>query len=217
MIVLLLMVIVVGCVGCNIIANNILPEKSQSLPVAQNEKANTSSNPQAAEKKSVAVEGEVVGSSKINLPNEVGTYNAGVAAKIANGYVLKSGETFSYNKVIGERTLEKGFIDGNMPVPDENGNPVMQKVTGSGVCRLSVAFATAVKNAGFQQIEITKHTYTPAYFNSSNPGLVDATVYWPDTDNKFKNNKPYDVKIKSWLDSSYVLHVEFVRLNYVYQ
>lgn len=161
---------------------------------------------------SVPANAELISSAKIVLRKEPGTTNAGVAAKIANGYILKAGETFSYNGVVGERTLEKGFIWGTLPITDANGNEVIIKSVGSGVCRLSVGLATAAKGAGLQQIEITAHQHTPWYF-SNNKGLVDATVYWDGgIDNKFKNNTANDILIQCDV-TNYVLHVNFYKLT----
>ncbi len=39
-------------------------------------------------------------------------YNAGVAAKYVNGFILEPGKEFSFNKVVGERTTQRGFITG---------------------------------------------------------------------------------------------------------
>ncbi|MEI6237791.1 MAG: VanW family protein [Candidatus Saccharibacteria bacterium] len=160
---------------------------------------------------SVPANAELISSAKIVLRDEPGTTNAAVAAKIVNGYILRAGETFSYNGVVGERTLEKGFIWGTLPIKDANGNEVIIKSVGSGVCRLSVGLATAAKGAGLRQIEITAHQYIPWYF-SNNKGLVDATVYWDSKiDNKFKNTKDYNILIQCNV-ADYILHVNFYKL-----
>jgi vancomycin resistance protein YoaR len=157
---------------------------------------------------------ELISSVTIQLKNEPGTVNARVAAKIVNGYILKSGEIFSYNKVVGERTTDKGFITGSLPIKKINGEQEIIDSVGSGVCRLSVGLATAAKRAGLKQIEIWPHQYTPSYFNSKNPNLVDATVYWESNlDNKFKNNKEYDIKIVCDVDKNSALHVSFYKLS----
>ncbi|GEM_PF-3870135 len=214
---LLLISLVIPCTGCDI--NSQMEKQIQEPKNQVSEKIIPSKVVADEPLKQIAsvVEDGVIGSAQIILPNEVGTYNAGVAANILDGYILESGKVFSYNQVIGKRTADKGYKYGNMPVTDANGNQKMISSLGSGVCRLSVALATTVKNTGLKQIEITRHTYTPGYFNSKNPGLVDATVYWPSTDNKFQNTMPYDIKIKSWLDEEYILHVEFVKLDYIYE
>ena len=157
---------------------------------------------------------ELISSVSIKLRKEPGTVNAQVAAKIVNGYILKSGKIFSYNGVVGERTLAKGFIVGTLPITDKNGKKVIIKSVGSGVCRLSVGLATAAKRASLKQVEIKAHEFTPYYFYT-NKGLVDATVYWDSKiDNKFQNIKDYDIKIICSVDTKSVLRVSFYKIIY---
>lgn len=156
---------------------------------------------------------ELISSVDINLKNEPGTVNARVAAKIVDGYVLEPGKIFSFNQKVGERTPDKGFVVGSLPIT-QDGKEVLIDSVGSGVCRLSVGLATVTEEAGLKQIEITPHEYTPYYF-STNPGLVDATVYWDaNIDNKFKNNKDYDIRINCNVDTNSVLHVTYSKLTY---
>lgn len=157
---------------------------------------------------------KVIVFTEIQLPNQPGTVNAKVAAKILNGHIVKSGEIFSYNKAIGERTTDKGFISGTMPETDANGNQIMVSEVGSGVCRLAVWTATQAKKCGLETVEITHHKYTPQYI-LDNPGLVDATVFWDNgTDYKFKNTKPYDILIECEVTDSCVLQGYFYQLIY---
>jgi len=156
----------------------------------------------------------------IKLRNEPGTVNARRAAQIVNETILKPGEIFSYNKIVGERTLEKGFVVGSLPIKDVDGTIKNIKSVGSGICRLSVGLATAAKKNNLQQIEITRHEFTPYYFETNkDQNLVDATIYWgngtePLIDNKFKNNKNFDIQIKCDVDSDSILHVSFYKLIY---
>ena len=157
---------------------------------------------------------KVIVFTQIQLPNQPGTVNAKVAAKILNGHIVKSGEIFSYNKAIGERTTDKGFISGTMPETDANGNQIMVSEVGSGVCRLAVWTATQAKKCGLETVEIIHHKYTPQYI-LDNPGLVDATVFWDNgTDYKFKNTKPYDILIECEVTDSCVLQGYFYQLIY---
>lgn len=156
---------------------------------------------------------ELISSVDIKLKNEPGTVNARVAAKFVDGYILEPGKIFSYNQVVGERTLAKGFVTGSLPIT-QDGKEVLIDSVGSGVCRLSVGIATATKRAGLKQVEITPHEYTPYYF-STNPGLVDATVYWDaNIDNKFQNNTDHDIRINCNVDTNSVLHVTYSNLTY---
>lgn len=167
-----------------------------------------------APKPKIPTDKKVIAFTQIQLPNQPGTVNAKIAAKILNGHIVKSGEIFSYNKVIGERTTDKGFIPGTMPETDANGNQIMVSEVGSGVCRLAVWTATQAKKCGLETVEITHHKYTPQYI-LDNPGLVDATVFWDNKiDYKFKNTKPYDILIECEVTDDYVLQGSFYQLIY---
>jgi hypothetical protein len=162
-------------------------------------------------------------STVVYLPNEVGTYNASVACKIiaaynnGGGFVIKPGEVFSYNKALGERTKKKGFIDGYIPIVNPDGSITYKLDIASGICRLSVGLATAATRAGLDTITypFTKHAHRPSYLNNpKNAGLVDATVYDDQIDNKFVNDKSYDIQINCGVDSSCRLWVKFYKITY---
>ena len=167
-----------------------------------------------APKPKIPTDKKEIAFTKIQLPNQPGTINARVAAKILNGHIVKSGKIFSYNETVGERTEAKGFIPGTMPETDANGNQIMVTEIGSGVCRVAVWTATQAKKCGLETIEITHHRYTPQYI-LDNPGLVDATVFWDNKiDYKFKNTKPYDILIQCELTDDCVLQGYFYQLIY---
>ena len=185
-------------------------QKQETPPVA----VVTTPKVEPAPKPKIPTDKKEIAFTKIQLPDQPGTFNAKVAAKILNGHIVKSGEIFSYNKVIGERTSDKGFIPGTMPITDTNGNQIMVTEIGSGVCRVAVWAATQTKKCGLETIEITHHKYTPQYI-LENPGLVDATVFWDNKiDYKFKNTKPYDILIQCEVTDDCVLQGYFYQLIY---
>ena len=55
---------------------------------------------------------EVIGEFTTNYPHAAyRNTNIGLAAKTTNGTLIKPGETFSLNKILGERTAAKGYVD----------------------------------------------------------------------------------------------------------
>ena len=193
----------------NKIMNNAM-QKQKTPPVA----TVTTPKVEPAPKPKIPTGKKEIASTQIQLPNQPGTVNAKVAAKILNGHIVKSGEIFSYNKAIGERTTDRDFIPGTMPETDANGNQIMVTEVGSGVCRVAVWTATQAKKCDLETIEITHHKYTPQYI-LDNPGLVDATVFWDNgTDYKFKNTKPYDILIECEVTEGCVLQGCFYQLIY---
>lgn len=123
------------------------------------------------------------------------TYNAGLtgrtknlklAASKLNGLILKPGETFSYNRVVGKRTIAAGYQNAAI----FSGGKVVDDV-GGGICQISSTLYGAVLNANLQVIERTNHGMQTSY---SKPG-IDATVYYGSLDFKFKNNRNVPIKL----------------------
>ena len=115
-------------------------------------------------------------------------YNIKLACEKINGYVLAPGEEFSYNDVVGPRTVERGFRIANVYV----GNTVQPGI-GGGICQVS---STMYNSVVFADLEITarrNHTLPVSYV----PLGRDATVSYGATDFKFKNNTNYPVEIKA--------------------
>lgn len=123
------------------------------------------------------------------------TYNAGLTARTKNlklaaskinGLILKPGETFSYNRVVGKRTIAAGYQNAAI----FSGGKVVDDV-GGGICQISSTLYGAVLNANLQVIERTNHGMQTSY---SKPG-IDATVYYGSLDFKFKNNRNVPIKL----------------------
>lgn len=115
-------------------------------------------------------------------------YNIKLACEKINGYVLAPGEEFSYNDVVGPRTVERGFRIANVYV----GNTVQPGI-GGGICQVS---STMYNSVVFADLEITarrNHTLPVSYV----PLGRDATVSYGATDFKFKNNTNHPVEIRA--------------------
>ena len=112
--------------------------------------------------------------------------NIALAAKTINGKVLKPGETFSYNNVLGNTTKEKGYKLGGSYV----GGKVVQSY-GGGICQVSSTLYNAVLYANLEIVQRYNHSYAVSYV----PAGRDATVAYGGKDFKFKNNRKYPIKI----------------------
>ncbi len=112
--------------------------------------------------------------------------NIELATKKINGTVIMPGETFSYNKVVGSRTIEAGWKEGTAYI----GGKVVPSV-GGGVCQVSSTLYNTALLANLEITERTNHTFTVDYVSPSR----DATVYYGSLDFCFKNNRTYPVKI----------------------
>lgn len=112
--------------------------------------------------------------------------NIAIAAKTINGIIILPGETFSYNKVLGNTTKSKGYKLGGSYV---NGKVV--QTYGGGICQVSSTLYNTVLYANLEIIERYNHSYAVSYV----PAGRDATVSYGGKDFKFKNTRTYPVKI----------------------
>lgn len=111
-----------------------------------------------------------------NLYASNNNFNAVYAAQFVDGKILKPGETFSYNEVVGARTLERGFAVGQ--------NSIGAPDVGGGVCRESTVLLQAARPAGMNIIERWDHYPSVRY---AAPG-DDAAVQYGLYDMRFLNN-----------------------------
>lgn len=125
-------------------------------------------------------------STKYATSNADRTTNLRLAANKVNGTVLMPGETFSYNKVVGARTIAAGYKEA--PVY-ENGKVV--DGIGGGICQVSSTIYNAVVYANLDIVQRSNHQFVPSYVTASR----DATVVYGSIDFQFKNNRDYPIKI----------------------
>ena len=107
--------------------------------------------------------------------------NVKLAASACNGVVLNSGETFSYNGTVGQRTVAKGY----QPAPAYVKGETVDEI-GGGVCQPSSTLYLACLYANLEITERYAHRYAPSYITWG----MDATVSWGGPDFKFTNNTP---------------------------
>ena len=125
-------------------------------------------------------------STKYSASNKNRTTNLILASNKINGTVLMPGETFSYNKVVGERTIQAGYKEAPIYVSGRVENGI-----GGGICQITTTLYNAVVYANLDIVERSNHQFVPSYAGPSR----DATVVYGAIDFKFKNNKDYPIKI----------------------
>lgn len=114
--------------------------------------------------------------------------NLVLASQKLNGTIINPGEEFSYNKAVGQRTIEAGFKEAKAYA----GGKIVLDV-GGGICQLS---STLYNSAVLTNLEITER-HNHCFLTSYVPASRDATVSWGSVDLKFKNNRKYPIKIVS--------------------
>lgn len=125
-------------------------------------------------------------STKYNAGDRDRTTNLILAAQKINGTVLLPGEEFSYNKIVGERTIEAGY---KMAATFSNGKVV--DGLGGGICQISSTLYDAAVMANLQITKRRNHQFVTSYL----PGGKDATVVWGSQDFKFVNSRKYPIRI----------------------
>jgi len=115
--------------------------------------------------------------------------NLGLACEKIDGQILLPGETFSYNKSLGERTKENGWKPAGTYV-----NGLTVDTYGGGICQGSTTLYNCVLQADLKITECYPHGYISSYVE---PGL-DASVNWPTADFKFVNTTDYPIKIEAY-------------------
>lgn len=109
-----------------------------------------------------------------------------IAAGKINGTILMPGEIFSYNKVVGARTIAAGYKEAGAYA----GGKVVKDV-GGGICQISSTIYNTALLANLEIVDRSNHQFLTSYV----PVSRDATVSWGGLDFKFKNTRTYPIKI----------------------
>lgn len=108
-------------------------------------------------------------------------HNIGVGAKSLNGLLIPPGETFSLIKGLGSIDTAHGYlpelvIKGDRTIPE----------VGGGLCQIGTTFFRLILNSGLPVLQRQNHSYRVRYYEP--PVGMDATIYDPAPDFKFKND-----------------------------
>lgn len=129
-----------------------------------------------------------------SIPGRI--YNVAHASSKINGILVAPGETFSFNKALGDVSKLTGYKEAYII---KDGKTILGD--GGGVCQVSTTLFRAILNAGLPIQERQAHAYRVGYYEQdSGPGL-DATVYDPSPDLKFKNDTPAHILIQAKADT----------------
>jgi len=131
------------------------------------------------------------------------TKNLVTGAKNLNGMLIKPGETFSLIEAFGPIDAAHGYVPSGVVV-----NGFESEAMGGGLSQVSTTMFNAAFEAGMEDITHTPHS---RYF-SRYPEGREATLYLPNLDMKWRNNTPYGVFIRAWIDDE--AHVELWSTKY---
>lgn len=128
-----------------------------------------------------------------SIPNRV--YNISLAANRVNGVLLAPNEEFSFAKAIGDISKFTGYKEAYVI---QNGRTILGD--GGGVCQVSTTLFRAILNSGLPITERHAHAYRVGYYEQGSPPGLDATVYVPKVDLRFKNDTGNHILVLSYVD-----------------
>ena len=115
-------------------------------------------------------------------------HNVHLMADFIDGTIIKPGATFSFNDVVGPRTAERGFLEGQEII----GSLVLPSI-GGGVCQTATTLFNDAFELGLPILERTNHNLYLAHY----PLGRDATVSWGGPDFQFRNDMKHALLIKA--------------------
>ena len=124
-------------------------------------------------------------------------YNLKRAADLLNGVLIAPGETFSFNKTVGEISAATGYKSAYII---KEGKTILGD--GGGVCQVSTTLFRAVLASGLPIEERVAHAYRVSYYEVNYQVGYDATVFQPSPDFKFVNDTPGYVLIQTVYDEA---------------
>ncbi len=128
--------------------------------------------------------------------------NIATASAKFHGIFVAPGETFSMAETLGDVSLDEGYAEAWIIYGDRT-----IKGVGGGVCQVSTTLFRTVFFGGFPVVERYPHSYRVLYYeqtpggghNSKLAGL-DATVYVPLVDFKFKNDTDHWLLMETYVN-----------------
>lgn len=133
--------------------------------------------------------------TRYDASNQNRSTNLQLASEKVNGTIILPGEIFSYNKIVGERTIAKGYKEATI----YSAGKVVPGI-GGGICQLSSTLYNAVLYSNLEITSRSNHRFTTSYVKEGR----DATVSWGTIDFCFKNTRKYPIKIVSTVNNGIV-------------
>jgi vancomycin resistance protein YoaR len=148
-----------------------------------------------AEAKALGIRHKLVSfTTQMGVSSSNRIHNVHLMADFIDGTVIKPGEVFSFNDVVGERTAARGFLEGQMII----GSLVLPSI-GGGVCQTATTLFNDAFELGLPILERTNHNLYLSHY----PMGRDATVSWGGPDFRFRNDLKHGLLIKaSYTDST---------------
>jgi vancomycin resistance protein YoaR len=128
-----------------------------------------------------------------SIPNRV--HNVSLTTKRIHATLVAPGETFSFNKALGDVSAASGFKQAYVI---KQGQTVLGD--GGGVCQVSSTLFRALLNSGMPITARRGHSYRVGYYEQNSKPGFDATVYDPNPDLRFLNDTGHTILINAVAD-----------------
>lgn len=120
-------------------------------------------------------------------------HNIRLAASQFDGLVIPPGETFSFNHYLGEITAEAGYDESYITAGEQLAIGI-----GGGICQVSTTAFRAAFWGGYPITERWAHSQRVAYYELRGGDVgMDATIYSPNVDLKFINDRSAPLLIET--------------------
>lgn len=124
-------------------------------------------------------------------------HNLTLAAERTSGVLVPPGATYSFNKSVGDVSYATGYDSAYII---KEGRTVLGE--GGGVCQTSTTLFRAILNSGLPVVSRYPHAYRVRYYELDSKVGLDASVFQPTLDLKFKNDTPNYVLVQAAWDLS---------------
>ena len=126
--------------------------------------------------------------------------NLRLAARRVDGLVIAPGETFSFNKVVGNCTRRKGYVEG---MRLSNGDAVAG--VGGGICQLANLVHWMVLHSPLTVVERSEHSFDP--FPDKGrvlPWGVGCSIVYNYVDLVFRNDTESTFQLRAWVEDRHL-------------
>jgi vancomycin resistance protein YoaR len=136
--------------------------------------------------------------------------NIKTASASFHGLLIPPGGILSMSNELGDISLDNGYAEALIILGGQTITGV-----GGGVCQVSTTLFRTVYFAGYPILERYAHAYRVGYYEQTSGGRdqnlagLDATVFVPLVDFKFKNDTPYWLLMETYVNSNQSLTWKF--------
>jgi len=124
-------------------------------------------------------------------------HNITTGAGSINGILVRDGQEFSTIATLGPIDQAHGYVSGLVIVNNQT-----MPADGGGLCQVSTTLFRSVLNAGLPVTARQAHSYEVSYYQRGiGPGL-DATIYDPNPDFKWKNDTGHAIYVQSHISGN---------------